>query len=194
MVDSLNGLYTHVYPRLRHCQMAGDQGFASMRWWPEDFPGDFSQQCSKSTLFQGLWMCAWMHAHVLAGSLLCDLLSWLITHLGSALPSCFTTLFPFWKNSSIFCSSNDVAGKPNCHLCFVKGQHHRMLNALAWFGQGYEHRCCQWKKSVSATVFGHHRDQWHMTYSNYSLLFIPLCYPLILFNRMHYLCPSLDSL
>ena len=117
-----------------------------------------------------------------------------ITHLGSALPSCFTTLFPFWKNSSIFCSSNDVAGKPNCHLCFVKGQHHRMLNALAWFGQGYEHRCCQWKKSVSATVFGHHRDQWHMTYSNYSLLFIPLCYPLILFNRMHYLCPSLDSL
>lgn len=94
-----------------------------------------------------------------------------ITHLGSALPSCFTTLFPFWKNSSIFCSSNDVAGKPNCHLCCVKEQHHRMLNALAWFGQGHEHRCCQWKKSVSATVFGHHCDQWHMTY----IVIIPYC-------------------
>ena len=74
MVDSLNGLYTHVSVIGKWREIK-----ASLRWWwPEDFPGDFSQQCSKSTLFQGLWMCAWMHAHVLAGSLLCDLLSWLL--------------------------------------------------------------------------------------------------------------------
>ena len=149
MVDSLNGVFTHVSVVGKWREIK-----TSLRWddGQKHFSGNFSQQGSKATLFRGFWMCAWMHAHMLAdhfyviryrdywlhvSGLLCDVVSQLY--------------FSFLEKQYVFQirSSNDLACKPGCDLWCANLQHHRMLESC---GLGDEHRCCQWKKSGSANL------------------------------------------